>query len=77
MGYTRVRISPLATISKSSPSKLTESPLATAYLVTPSMELPPSRSEVSMRVLYLKTKTLRPSSPRVSMRSASMESPNV
>lgn len=77
MGYARMRVSPVATTSKCSPSKLTALPLARTYLASPSTELEPSRSDVSMRLRTLNTKTLRPSSPRVSIRSVSMENPNV
>ncbi len=77
MAYDRVSRSPVATTSKASPSTLTALPSPRRYRAIPSIQLSPSMSDVSMRVLCLMTQTLRPSSPRVSMVSVSMESPNV
>ncbi len=77
MAYARTKRSPVATISKPPASALTALPSSNVCLAIPSIQLGPSRSEVSMRVKCLMTHTLRPSSPRVSICSVSMENPNV
>lgn len=77
MGYSRTKRSPVATTSNPSASALTALPSPSVCLAIPSTQLGPSRSEVSMRVKCLMTHTLRPSGPRVSICSVSMENPNV
>lgn len=77
MGYARTSLSLVETTSKSLPSALTALPSAKAYRANPSTQLRPLRPEVSMRVRCLMTHTTRPSSPRVSIRSVSMENPDV
>lgn len=77
MVYTGTRRSPVATISKPLPVGLSARPSESTYLGVPSIQLGPSRSDVLMRLRILMTNTRRPSSPRVSMFSVSMEIPNV
>lgn len=77
MAYARTRCSQVETTSKPLPSALTALPSASVYRARPSTQLRPLSPEVSMRVRCLMTDTTRPSSPRVSIRSMSMENPNV
>lgn len=77
MAYTRTSFSPVATISKPSSVALTALPSPSRCCASPSTQLGPSKSDVSIRVRRVMTHTLRPSSPRVSICSLSMESPDV
>lgn len=77
MAYVRTSRSQVETTSKPSPSALTALPSASVYRSRPSTQLRPLSPEVSMRVRCLITETTRPSSPCVSIRSMSMENPNV
>lgn len=76
MGQIRLSRSPVATTSNPSPLTLTVLPSPRKWRVAPSMQLDPSRSDVSICERCLMTTTMRPSAPRVLMRSIPMEIPN-
>lgn len=77
MDYARTSNSPVATTSKPSATALTALSSVSVYRAKPSTQLCPLRPEVLIRLRCLRTETLRPSSPRVSIRSLSMESTHV
>lgn len=77
MAQARSSRSPVATTSNPSPSTLTALPSPRVYRGRPSIEPLPLKVDVSMRLLTLRTQTLRPSWPCVSICSVSMESTSV